>query len=120
MIGKIIFTGLKVPSANSMYRRNRGPDKKTSPQTTLKNTIENLTDGSDIQLIEDKKIFLRIKFERKSNRKFDLDNCLKSIIDCLQGVLYKDDDQIYALFASKEVGCPENIVTIDYETLKDD
>ena len=51
------------------------------------------------------RIRLEVKFMFKDKRKRDIDNYLKVLIDSIKGVLFEDDDQIYELMVTKEIGC---------------
>lgn len=50
------------------------------------------------------KVKLSIRFSFKDNRKRDLDNLTKSIIDAVKGILFEDDSEIYELNTSKVLG----------------
>lgn len=49
------------------------------------------------------------------NRRRDLDNYFKSIIDCFNGILYLDDKQIYKIEATKHTNAKENYFCIEIE-----
>jgi len=43
------------------------------------------------------------------DRKPDLDNCAKSVLDALNGVIYKDDSRIVKMTLSKQYGDPPRV-----------
>jgi crossover junction endodeoxyribonuclease RusA len=43
----------------------------------------------------------------KTKRRIDLDNCLKALMDSLNGVLYADDSQVMEMQVSKVIGSDE-------------
>lgn len=49
-------------------------------------------------------LYLEVEFQFKDRRKRDLDNCLKSLLDGLNGRVFHDDCQIHRLQASKSIG----------------
>lgn len=46
---------------------------------------------------------VRLLFYQANNRRCDLDNLVKSVLDGLQGVVFKDDAQIWELYAVRHV-----------------
>jgi len=53
---------------------------------------------------------IHLKLARK--RKMDVDNCLKPLLDAMQGIIYDDDSQIYSLSISKTFGHPEDAIHV--------
>jgi Holliday junction resolvase RusA-like endonuclease len=45
---------------------------------------------------------LALSGELKHTKSFDVDNAAKAMLDCLTGILYVDDRQIYALAIQKQ------------------
>ena len=58
------------------------------------------------------RIVMRIDIIRKTSRKFDVDNCLKPLLDSLEGYLYNDDEQIVELTITKSLGHAEDMIRI--------
>ena len=116
LTGKLYLKNITVTSLNNMYRRK---GNKTSPHKKLESQIKILTKDLGI-VCSEKKLFVKIHIERKNKREFDLDNALKSIIDCLEGIIWKNDNQIYCLLTTKELNCEENKISIEWEELVDD
>lgn len=61
--------------------------------------------------LEKNKLKVKIIFEIADNRKQDIDNFAKSILDCMTDVIYEDDSQIQKLSLSK-VKSDENKIKI--------
>ncbi len=59
---------------------------------------------------------VRIVFKFKGNRRWDIDNRLKSLLDCLElGGVIDDDSQIWGLQARKERGEMDSVEMEIYE-----
>lgn len=70
-------------------------------QTNLINAMKSEINVRDI----DYNIQLGICFRFKDRRRRDIDNCLKTVFDCLMfAKIIKDDSQIMVVNASKEIG----------------
>lgn len=54
-----------------------------------------------------------ICFTFKDKRRRDIDNFLKSTLDCFTGVLYKDDSQITELHVYKVIGAEKDNIHIE-------
>ena len=63
---------------------------------------------------------LTLAFEFKTNRKRDLDNYAKPLIDTLKGVLFVDDSDIYILNMTKRIGASVDCVRIDCVPIYED
>lgn len=97
---KTLTLTTKIPSVNSMYRGRRfltkdGKEAKQAIQWEIKSQHSGEPTLEPVEL--------NIIFYVKNNRA-DIDNMLKAAIDCLTGLVYKDDSQIVALHVFKEVG----------------
>jgi len=57
---------------------------------------------SDVEKANTLPCRLRIEFYRMDIGRTDIDNLLKSVMDALRGVLYKDDRQVVSLEATKK------------------
>lgn len=66
------------------------------------------------------KIKLTILLYFKDNRKRDLDNYNKVIIDCLKNKLFEDDDQVYQLYMEKYIGCGYDKICVQVDKLEED
>jgi len=56
-----------------------------------------------IKEVTEKPIKMMIEFYRSDQRRVDLDNLLRPILNALKGVVWKDDSQIFELTAIKDV-----------------
>jgi crossover junction endodeoxyribonuclease RusA len=83
----------------------RGREYKKQTIDLLKNQYEGFTPITG-------KIKLEIDIYWKDKRKRDIDNAAKSLLDCMKGLLFDDDDQVYELMR-KYIGCPENKTVIE-------
>lgn len=63
---------------------------------------------------------LTLKFEFMTNRKRDLDNYAKPLIDTLKGVLFVDDSDIYILNMTKRIGAAVDCIRIECEPIYED
>jgi Holliday junction resolvase RusA-like endonuclease len=63
--------------------------------------------------ITDQDIALNIIFYVKNNRR-DLDNCLKATLDCLTGLIWKDDSQVVELHVYKEIDAANPRIEISF------
>lgn len=48
-------------------------------------------------------VIISIKMSEKRLKEVDIDNLIKSILDCMNGLVYEDDNQVRSVFASKYV-----------------
>lgn len=63
---------------------------------------------------------LTLGFEFMTNRKRDLDNYAKPLIDTLKGVLFVDDSDIYILNMTKRIGASIDCVRIECVPIYED
>ena len=66
------------------------------------------------------KIKLTVLLYFRDNRKRDLDNYNKVLIDCLKNKLFEDDDQIYQLYMEKYIGCGYDKICVHVDKLEED
>lgn len=64
------------------------------------------------------KIKVNIELYFKDNRKKDIDNYFKAILDSFNGFLYTDDSFIYQLKGTKKLGCDRDYFVIEVEELE--
>ncbi|MCI5633305.1 RusA family crossover junction endodeoxyribonuclease [Helicobacter sp.] len=57
----------------------------------------------------EKQVCLSVVWHKKDNRRRDIDNILKPILDALNGIAYFDDSQVSELFVKKEQGAQESL-----------
>jgi len=56
-----------------------------------------------IREVSEKPVKMMIEFYRSDQRRVDLDNLLRPILNALKGIVWKDDSQIHELTAIKDV-----------------
>ena len=64
------------------------------------------------------KIKVNIELYFKDNRKQDIDNYFKAILDSFNGFLYTDDSFIYELKSTKKLSCDRDYFIIEVEELE--
>lgn len=111
MCNILVFKKLRPPSLNFMYRKK---NKDTSPHKVMEKEIRSELKDHKLPIITNK-IRLVIFFELKGKREVDIDNMARGIINCLQGILYKNDNQIYELFLKKKLNCIEDQITVKWD-----
>ena len=100
-----------VPSVNSLYRGRRFLTKE-GKQTKVAISYEIRT---AVKFEPHKgSVALNVLFYFPDKRKRDIDNCLKSLLDCCTGILFEDDSQIEELHVYKQVDVknPRTIIQI--------
>lgn len=101
-----IFLELPYPiSTNRYWRIFRGDSVVSADAKAYKNTIKNIAAEKNIVPFNGN-VSLQIIIYPKRNKDgsanakvLDLDNCLKVVLDALQGVAYDNDKQVVALTA---------------------
>lgn len=86
-------------SVNKMYRGRRFLSKE-GKDTKSAIGLELLATGKFEPLATP--VALNIIFYVKNNRA-DIDNMLKALLDCMTGLIYKDDSQVTRLHVFKEI-----------------
>lgn len=71
-----------------------------------------------IEYMKDKEIIkgkvkVIMKFSFSNKRKNDLDNFIKPLLDCMSGIIFEDDRQVYQLEVSKEDGMDKEGIVIN-------
>jgi Holliday junction resolvase RusA-like endonuclease len=106
-------------SANAMYRvvgrrvviSAEGREFKKNMATILRTTPHGFISGP---------VELSLQFEFMTNRKRDLDNYAKPMIDSLKGVLFVDDSDVYILNMTKRIGASVDAVRIECRPIYND
>lgn len=90
------------PSVNTYWRAN-GKRRFISKEGVLfKTAVHAICVRDKIKSFGDKRLNVNIYIHPRSKRRFDLDNCLKSILDALMAAnVYDDDSQIDVLSISR-------------------
>lgn len=90
------------PSVNTYWRAN-GKRRFISKEGVLfKTAVQAICMRDKIPSFGDKRLSVNIYIHPRSKRRFDLDNCLKAILDALMNAhVYDDDSQIDMLSISR-------------------
>jgi len=116
------FEGLP-PSVNHMYRGARGWRYLTADTIEFQTRISAIMRREcQIQEIYTDAVAVFIKFYTNNKRRWDIDNRVKSLIDCLEKAgIIQDDSQIDALFINRERGKKSStrIIVCRYELAKE-
>ena len=111
------------PSVNAMYRHSKfgvymtpkGREFKEYVQLSLKNLVR----AGKIAPYSDERLKVEYEFHFKGKRKRDTDNYIKSIQDCLEGILFDNDEQIEELTAKRFYHAEYNHTVIKAYELKE-
>lgn len=62
-------------------------------------------------ILTEDSVFVKVKILLPDQRRRDLDNALKSLLDAMNGIIYKDDTQVFKIEAEKvyKKGCEPTI-----------
>jgi Holliday junction resolvase RusA-like endonuclease len=109
-------------SVNCMYRiyknrlivSKRGREYKKQMKQHVDEALSNIIDFEPIA----GKVKIKIDLHFKDGRKRDLDNHIKSLIDCLKNVLFGDDDMIYEMIVTKQIRCAVDKTEIEITRLE--
>ena len=63
-------------------------------------------------------VSIALQFRRKGTKRADLDNCVKSCLDGLNGIAYADDKQVINLVATVEYSSADPGVTVQIEGIE--
>lgn len=107
----LTFTMLPI-STNCLFRSYRGRVCKSKKyrewQVEITKQLNNQYHGEVLEC----PLEMEVVFTKSSKRKYDVDNCFKSLLDTLEGVCYKNDSQIIVLKGSKVQGLENRIDVI--------
>lgn len=107
---RICLLGLP-PSANSMYRTGRyGTRYKRSEVRDWQEDTAGRIRSSWADAPYVGKVEVHVVFTVKGKRRWDIDNRLKLLLDCLElGGVIEDDSQIWGIRAYKEAGQTDSV-----------
>mgnify|MGYP000904454084 CR=1 FL=1 len=106
-------------SANRYWRVYRGRVIQSRDAGLYKRDVAKLAKASGVEVIHgnvEVKVTLRPKMTKSGveyKKRLDLDNCLKVVLDSLNGVMYEDDSQIVAISAHIGEGLPLGGVDVE-------
>lgn len=103
---------LKPPSVNTYWRNFNGRMLLSKEGRQFKKDMQSFlqTQRRGEPLKSDLKVTIALHF--KDNRRRDVDNFSKAILDSMTGIIYDDDSQIQELTVKKTIGCDENLIII--------
>ena len=109
------------PSVNAMYRYSKFGMYITKKGREFKDYIEDtlgrLAIEGKIELFGDARLKVQYEFHFKGKRKRDTDNYIKSLQDCLEGIIFDNDEQIDELTAKRTYHNDENLTIIKIEEI---
>lgn len=120
------LNGVGALSVNSAYKRGRGKRLYMNPKH--KQWMEEVSAKIAAMWAMDNKttvplhqrVTLYALFQFKSERKRDLDNCLKHFQDCLvKAKVLEDDSQVFTIATGKAIGHQEDCIEFAIETLEE-
>ena len=103
---QLVLSGLP-PSVNRMYRtgRNGNRYKRSDVSDWQEETAVAIREAWSRGDAYAGKVEVRIVFTVKGNHRWDIDNRLKALLDCLElGGVIENDSQIWGISARKECG----------------
>lgn len=59
------------------------------------------------------KLYVSLKFVFSNKRQNDLDNYIKVILDCIQGIIFVNDRQVYKIVAEKKDGQKKSYIEVE-------
>ena len=95
------------PSVNQMYRTGRRGNryKRADVEEWQSETANAIRSAWNKPRPYEEEVEVRVIFTVKGNRRWDVDNRLKALLDCLEdGGAIKDDAQIWGIIASRVNG----------------
>ena len=101
------------PSLNSAYKKYKNRIVLSQAVRELKQLLADSVSDNFNGL--NGRLELNVTFMFADRRKRDVDNYLKVLLDSMKGKYFHDDDQIYSIRATKQIGCeePKTIITIN-------
>ena len=110
-----VFINCIPPSVNHAYRAYRGRVVLSKRAREFKEHVANSLPEDFIKISG--KVRLAVRFMFKDNRKRDIDNYLKVLLDSIKGICFDDDDQVYELYVAKRIGCEKDGVEVLVEAI---
>ena len=106
-------------SANRYWRVYRGHVVQSRDAGLYRRDVVKLARASGVEVVYgnvEVRVTLRPKMTKSGieyKKRLDLDNCLKVVLDSLNGVMYEDDSQIVAISAHIGEGLPLGGVDVE-------
>jgi crossover junction endodeoxyribonuclease RusA len=114
---EIYYDDLQALSQNQYYMHSLKKGSSVFLSSKGREYREKLREKLPLQKIEGR-VKLEIIAFFKDNRKRDLDNINKPLIDALKNFVIEDDDQIFELIMKKSIGVGYNAIKILIEPLQ--
>ena len=93
------FTMPYPPTINHMYRRQRGHLALTPEALAFRHAVRMIAMVENIRPLDGPvAVFLDVYRPR---RRGDLDNILKAVLDAMNGIAYRDDEQVEEIYAHR-------------------
>ncbi|WP_114752803.1 RusA family crossover junction endodeoxyribonuclease [Pleomorphovibrio marinus] len=87
-----------------LYLKKKGKSNHQDFETKFKQQIkENLTDEHPYKKSVKLEVIVSISMQEKRLNSVDIDNLIKSVLDCFNGLVYEDDSQIVSVLGRKDV-----------------
>lgn len=93
------WRGLRVPH---LYDPSSKAKKRWSK--ALKDALDDIDMGSILPLFQPKPIKVELSFFWPHPDQKDLDNMVKFVLDAYEGLLYRNDNKVYEIYAKKAYG----------------
>lgn len=94
-------------SVNASYRVSKSRVYKSKQMREFQKQMNAVFENyKDLRMLEGK-LSLDVTFEMSDKRSRDLDNLLKSLLDSLEGRVFKNDNQIFEITARKFNNCDQ-------------
>ncbi len=109
----IIKIPLRPVSMNQMYRVSKsGFIYKTKDVKEWESLARKFIAEQYSGQVLESNVAITLKVCLANDKLIDLDNCLKLVTDCLQGLVIKNDNQVVGLSAYRKMNCDSDKITI--------
>lgn len=109
----IIKIPLRPVSMNQMYRVSKsGHIYKTKDVVEFEQLAKKFIAEQYSGQVLESNVAITLKVCLANDKPIDLDNCLRSAINCLQGLVIKNDNQVVGISAYRKMNCDSDKITI--------
>jgi Holliday junction resolvase RusA-like endonuclease len=105
-----------------LYIKKKGKGNHKEFEEKFKEQIkENLTDEHPYPKEVKLEVIVSVSMDQKRLNAVDIDNLIKSVLDCFNGLVYEDDSQIVSIYGIKDVNSliPINALMVGIRKLSD-
>ena len=106
------------PSVNRCYRSYKSRVYKSKVYNDFITQMGEFLDDRDDGQIKGK-VMIDVTFYKKDKRNFDLDNRLKSLLDCIEDKLIENDNYVCEIKCRKFNGCIEDKTLLIITSMED-